>query len=276
VKRRGLLLLVATAGCKRSRPKLGAFTQGALAVAHELAHSSSAECAWARDELASIAEQVRALHEPGQPSLARSLRRALFGELGFVREVAKPELDFVLLPSVLRGRRGSCVGLGGVYLALAEALGLAAHGVLMPGHFYVRQAEADGPRGLGAPSNVELLRRGELMPAAWYQARFPVPAGTAGYYARALSSSEAHGVIAFDIGNEQRRAQRLADARDAYQRATQLFPGFADAHASLGAALHLLGRYDAAAASYQAAHTLNPELAGLRNNMTLLEAERSR
>ncbi len=182
----------------------------------------------------------------------------------------------MLLPSVLRGRRGSCVGLGSLYLALAEALGLAANGVLMPGHFYVRQSEPDRPNAAGEPSNVELLRRGEPMPAAWYQTRFPVPAGAGDYYARPLSTCEAHGVIAFDIGNEQRRAQRFSDARDAYQRATQLFPRFADAHASLGAALHLLGRYDAAAASYQAAQTLNPELAGLRRNMALLAAERAR
>lgn len=273
MKRRGLLWLAATFGCQRSQPEPGAFTLGALSVATELAHSSAAECAWARDELASVAERVRAHREPGQPSLARSLRRALFDELGFAREVAKPELEFVLLPSVLRGRRGSCVGLGSLYLALAETLGLSAHGVLMPGHFYVQQSGNNEPGTPSGSSNVELLRQGELMPAAWYQERFPVPAGGSDYYARPLSISEAHGVIAFDIGNEQRRTQHISEARAAYQRATQLFPRFADAHASLGTAEHLLGQYAAAAASYRAAHALNPELAGLRTNMALLESE---
>ena len=48
----------------------------------------------------------------------------------------------MLLPPVLQDRRGSCVGLGCLFLALADRLGLPAWGVLVPGHFFVQVREA--------------------------------------------------------------------------------------------------------------------------------------
>src|SRR5205823_13318274 len=59
-----------------------------------------------------------------------------------------------LLPSVLGARRGSCLGLGALYLIVAERIGLPLDGVRVPGHFFVRT------RG-SSPRNIELLHRGE-------------------------------------------------------------------------------------------------------------------
>ena len=142
-----------------------------------------------------------------------ALNESVFKTLGFVREITDTSLAFVLLPSVLRRRRGSCVGLGSLYLALAELLGVAASGVLLPGHFFVRLTEA------GRTRNVELLRRGEEMPESWYRERYPIPGGAAPAYARELSGSEVQGVVEFDIGNQRKREGRLQEARRAYQRA---------------------------------------------------------
>jgi regulator of sirC expression with transglutaminase-like and TPR domain len=266
VKRRVLLLAAASCACRGGSPSHLELARSALVAARGVTRVTAADEAWALGELSAIAERVRAVHDSGG-SAARALTRVLFDELGFVREVTSTELGFVLLPSVLRLRRGSCVGRGTVYLALAEALGFEARGVLLPGHFYVRQAGPD------APSNVELLRRGEAMPDSWYTRRFPLPGGHSRYYARPLSSREVLGVIEYDVGNERRRQERLVEAERAYASATELFPEFSEAHASLGAARHLLGNYAAAAASYRAARSLNPELPGLQANIALLEAE---
>jgi tetratricopeptide (TPR) repeat protein len=171
---------------------------------------------------------------------------------------------------VLRTRRGSCVGLASVYLALAEALGIEAHGVLMPGHFYVRFSEG------GRRENSELLRRGEAMPDAWYVRRFPVPGGGAREYARPLSIAETTGVIHYNWGNERRRQLRLNEARHAYALAVRHFPDLAEAHASLGSVLHLMGELEQAARSYQMARQVNPHLPKLDQNLSLLEQERGR
>jgi regulator of sirC expression with transglutaminase-like and TPR domain len=268
MKRRSLLLAAATVGCRGAeRPPLG-FAQAALGVARLASPLTASGERWCLDELGRLVEFAREAKErkPGASWMA-VLRSLLFEELGFVREVEDTDLSFVLLPSVLRSRRGSCVGLGTAYLALAEALGLFARGVMMPGHFYVRVEER------GRTENVELLRRGEAMPQSWYDGRFPIPGGRAREYARSLTFRETLGVIEYNLGNDRRRQLRLADARDAYARAVRYFSDFAEAHASLGAVLHLLGELDQAAASYRTARDVNPHLPRVDSNIALLESE---
>ena len=262
----GILCMLASA-CKRTADvgELPPELRALLAVGRdfgEYAETAEAEAAF---ELRQIASRMTA----ARGHRAAAISETLFGALGFVREVTDTDLSFVLLPSVLRGRRGSCVGLGSLYLALAELLGVPATGVMLPGHFYVRVIEG------GRRRNVELLRRGEELPESWYRERYPIPGGAAPAYGRALSANEVRGVVEFDVGNERRRQGRILEARRAYQRATQHFPDFAEAHGSLGAVLHVLGQLDAAAETYDRAERTYPSLPGLRDNIALLRAERA-
>lgn len=224
-----------------------------------------------REQLRALAADVRSVvaRAPDAPPSA-GLNEVIFGARHFVREVDDRALRFVLLPEVLESRRGNCVGLGTLYLAVAELLGWNARGVMMPGHFFVRIEEQ------AATHNLELLRRGEWMPDAWYAERFPIPGGAAREYARALSIAEVAGIVEYDAGEELRRRGQLQEARRAYDRARTHFPGFAEAHASRGAISHLLGDLDQALADYQAAEREYPHLPGLTQNLTLLRTERSR
>ncbi len=273
MNRRALLLGLGACACHGARAPAFTFARAALGVAREAGEAN------AEQERASLAELGR-IAGLAQQALARAphlppdnvLSTLLFGSLGFVREVTDTDLRFVLLPSVLRERRGSCAGLGTLFLALAEALGWSANGVMMPGHFYVRVQGVPGPPG--PARNVELLHSGESLPDSWYVHRFPIPAGAEREYGRPLSTRETLGVLQFDIGNERRRQRRFGEARRAYAAATGLFPDFAEAHASLGATLQVLGDLDQAAASYRSALRLNPALAGITQNIALLETER--
>jgi tetratricopeptide (TPR) repeat protein len=224
---------------------------------------------WAAAELQRIAARARAerQRDPGAGAAA-AINRTLFDVLAFSREVDDADIAFVLLPSVLRRRRGSCVGLGALYIALGALLDVPVAGVVVPGHFFVRVAEG------GRSRNVELLRRGEEMPDDWYRARYPIAGDGASAYGRLLTVTEVRGVIEYNVGQQAKRLNQLADARRAYQRATEDFPAFAEAHASLGATLHLLGALDDAAAAYAAAARAYPLLPGLRDNINLLDVER--
>ena len=269
MNRRSLLLGLAACACHRSKAPPLFFARAALKLARDAGQASL------QQERASITElcRITALAEaelkkaPGAPS-GLVLSQLLFEQLGFAREVTNSDLRFVLLPDVLRDRRGNCVGLGSLFLALSQALGWTAHGVLMPGHFYVRLEDH------GQARNIELLHRGEAMPTEWYSGRFPVPGGSAREYGRPLTEPETLGVIAYDVGNERRRQLRFEEARQAYLHASQLFPEFAEAHASLGATLQVLGKLDEAAASYQTARSMNPHLPGVDRNVAILEDER--
>jgi tetratricopeptide (TPR) repeat protein len=264
-----LLLLLAASGCQdESSSKLELRSALSLVARQsglndELLSKSSAEVA----RLVALAR--REIEASPARSPAEILSSLIFEHWGFTREVEDPSLRYVLLPSVLEHRRGSCVGLGSLFLAIAEGLGWSAAGVLMPGHFYARVHEPSGAR------NVELLRAGEAMPNSWYERRFPIPGGSAREYARPLTSSEVLGVVHYDVGNERRRQRRFSEAQAAFERAVRAFPDLSEAHASLGAVQHLKGELRAASESYRRAKEANPNLPGVAENLALLEADRA-
>lgn len=271
MNRRALLQLLWLTGCSRAlgrTPPTASSYKAWLGVGVEYGEVAPDEVAWAEKELERLAGLVREeLRKSGE--LARAARHIVFEQAGFVREVDDPSLRFVLLPSVLRLQRGSCVGLGTLLVALVQLAGGEASGVLRPGHFYARVQHAGGVR------NLEPLRAGEEMPDAWYDKRFPL-LGRADYYGRPLSPEEVVGVLEYNVGNERKRERRLPEARRAYSRAVSHFPEFAEAHASLGTVLHLEGELGEAERAYRSALKKNPALPGLEWNLELLVAEKKR
>jgi regulator of sirC expression with transglutaminase-like and TPR domain len=269
VTRAALALCVLVVSCGKAQDTTAPtpLTDTLLAVAQDASDGDAQDYAWTRAELARLARRVQATRAGSQRA---ALIETLFVREGFVREVDDTGLAFVLLPPVLKQRRGSCVGLGSLVLALAEQLGWQARGVMVPGHFFVRITEQ------GERHNLELLRRGEEMSDAWYAGRWPIPGGSAPEYARELSATEVRGVLEFDVGNERRRQGRVLEAQRAFERARTHFPDFAEAHASAGAMAQLLGALERARSAYEAAKRANPHLPGVDENLKLLDAERSR
>ena len=263
MKRRSLLLGAAALGCGHRTASSSALAGALLELSTKYAQTSESERAWASAELGRLAAHVGERQRSGATA-ARALTQTLFEDLGFVREVESTALEFVLLPQVLQNRRGSCVGLGSLYLCLAEVSGFQAYGVLRPGHFFVRQLSP------GPVCNVELLRRGELMPDTWYEQRFPVSQHASTSYGRGLTRQEVAGVVSFNVGNERRRQQAWDAAERAYADAINGFPTFAEAHASLGSVQHLLGKPRAAAEHYARALELDHTLPGVAENLRLL------
>ena len=222
-------------------------------------------------ELARLAALARehANTEPNSAAVrARALRAVVFERSGFVREVDDPSVEFMWLPAVLRSRRGSCVGLTTLYAALAELLDWSLECVMRPGHMYVRLADG------AAHTNLELLRRGEPMPDAWYEERWPISGGRAPGHGRPLRDQELLGVIAYNVGKQRQRERRYPQARHAFELAARRFPDFAEAHASLGALLQLTGALSDAERAYDHALRVDPALPGVERNLELLRAER--
>jgi regulator of sirC expression with transglutaminase-like and TPR domain len=260
-----LLVLLAALSC-RQQPPPGPALRALLDVALEQGGLSAQAAAETRAEIDRLAQgAVAAIRRGERP--AEVFRRALFQEARFSREIDRQEARFMLLPGVLRERRGTCVGLGSLYLALAEAAGVPAHGVLVPGHFFVRVREGAGL------ANVELLRQGEPMPDSWYRTKYGVPAQGAAAYLRNLSIPEVAAVLRFNLANGLRERGRPGEALARYRRVVADFPAFAEAHASIGLMQHLLGRLPEARRAYQEARRLHAGLPGLERNMAVLEAD---
>jgi regulator of sirC expression with transglutaminase-like and TPR domain len=254
----------------RQRAVARPLTEALLAVAREEAGELPFDGAATEAELALLVRRARAALA-AHGDLVTALREAVFTQSAFAREVDDTDLRFVLLPAVLADRRGSCVGLATLYLALAENLGLPAtlglDGILVPGHFFVRARQA------GAPvRNVELLRQGEVVPDSFYRERYDLHRAAPAHL-RALTTTEVAAVVRFNVGNERRRQSRLPEAVKAYAAAAAAFPQFGEAHASLGLALQLQGHLTEARAAYAKARAAEPGLPGLDHNIQRLETE---
>ncbi|MEO7670003.1 MAG: transglutaminase family protein [Polyangia bacterium] len=224
--------------------------------------------------LQAIAERVQARQRAAGDDSLDALNHVIFGGgeevpdgTGFAREIDRDELRFLLLPSVVQERRGGCVGLSGLYLALGERLDIPLSGILVPGHFFVRAAGA-------RPRNAELLRRGEAMPDQWYRKKYGPWDDATSAYLRPLTLDEVMAVHWFNAGNQRRDAGDLPAAARAYRRALDDFPAFAEAAASLGAVEQLQGDLAGAANAYRAAARARPDLPGLARNLSVLQAER--
>lgn len=198
------------------------------------------------------------------------LNRVVFQELGFSREIKDDALRFTLLPQVLERRRGGCLGLSGLYLALGERLGLRLEGVLVPGHFFVRFV------GPGGPRSIELLKRGRQMSRGWYVRKYGVPADHALYLRRGLTWRQTLTVYRYNLANAHRTQGSLRAALTHYRRVVRELPDFAEAHANLGLTLHRLGRLTEAKEAYMKARRVHPDLTGLKHNLKALQQQQKR
>jgi tetratricopeptide (TPR) repeat protein len=262
-----LALFAAALACAKSatdRPP-GPLVSTLVALDAELGADPETSAA-AFTELQDIARRVEQRHRRNHGDIAQDIGAVVFGELRFEREIDSTATRFFQLSSVVRNRRGSCLGLGALVLAIGERIGVGLDGILLPGHFFVRT------RGPGA-HNVELLRRGESMSDEWYRQKYgPWPEAGSAYF-RPVSPSELAAIHWYNRGNDLRKAGDLAGAQTALARAARQFPGFAEAHASLGAVQQLRGDFVSAADSYRQAARAWPDLPGLAGNLELLRTQ---
>jgi tetratricopeptide (TPR) repeat protein len=263
-------IIVAATGCTRSATQRPPGPMVSTLFALDADFGADADTiVRAFTSLQDIAARVERRHRRTRGDVADDINAVVFGDFGLQREIESTASHFFQLSSVLGNRRGSCLGLGALYLAIGERIGVPLDGILLPGHFFVRT------RGLGG-HNVELLRRGETMSDGWYRKKYGPWPETRSAYFRPVTVSELGAIHWYNRGNDLRAAGDLDAAEQAYAQAAQEFPGFAEAHASLGAAEQLRGAFAEAEASYRAAARAWPDLPGLAHNLELLQKQRDR
>lgn len=202
--------------------------------------------------LEALVEEARARVRKDDKEAAAKLAELVFETHGYEREVDDADTAHTLLPYVIENKKGSCTGLSGLYLVLAEQVGLRASGILVPGHFFVRVSQK------GRTHNVELLRQGEAMPDEWYEKRWPHPKGAD--YMRPLNPKETAAVFMYNAANAFREKGRLERAQTMYQSVIEVLPAYAEPRANLGAVYERKGDIEAACRSYGRALSINPSL----------------
>jgi tetratricopeptide (TPR) repeat protein len=219
------------------------------------------------EQLDAMATEIQArLHRQRLPADYRAIpviNQYLFGELGFKPISHADDPNDLFLHSVMDRRQGYCLSLSILYLALGERLGLSLHGVVVPGHFFVRY---DAGRQIRI--NIETTSNGADPPDEHYATRFNVPAnGRDSIYMKNLSKRQTLGCFFNNLGNVYNEIGDMDSALVALERAVGINPMLSESRANLGNIYLQKGRADEAVLQYRAALELNPHDPKTYNNI---------
>lgn len=283
--------------------------RGALLIARE--DDPRLDIARVLERIDGLAAELRARLASVEPaSFARlaATNAFIFDEKRFTTEAAPDPLRRLTdlhLDSVLARRRGHCLGLSVLYLALGARAGLPLFGVALPGHFFVRWDDGRGMR-----VNVETTCKGTSFPDGYYVERYRLNQRhmDSGLYLGNLARREVLVQVLnnrancyWDLGDAGRAARDLGRVSSAsrsfapgfagrgflalqrgevsmaihdLKKAIEIDPAYARAHLHLGDALLRAGQLEKAFEALRRAIELEPESALAHTNLGRAEARR--
>jgi hypothetical protein len=184
-----------------------------------------------------LAESLYAYRTRLKPSLdaAGSDRERLdrlhaffFDSLGMTAVDADTSLASSVPSLALARRRGSCVALCLLYLAVGRSLDLPLAPIFLPGHVALRFR----PRN-GDPVNIETLRRGIARTDSFYRETFSLPKRP-WYSLDDGRPEQALAALLFNMANARRIHGDPATAAEEYRLVAEALPGFPEALGNQG------------------------------------------
>ncbi len=157
--------------------------------------------------------------DPGK--IFEAIAALLFDKLKITFEKNENDLDAIFPNRIILSRRGTCLGISLLVLHIGEKLGVPLHGVLVPGHFFVRFDDGTVKR------NFEPLRHGENMSEQWYRQKWPTN-DTTRYSLRNYTKKEVIGVVCYAIGNSMMSQGKYAEAVHFFAKASGKIPEFTE------------------------------------------------
>jgi tetratricopeptide (TPR) repeat protein len=178
----------------------------------------------------------------------------LFKQQGFKAVPTAEDPCNLFLDSVMNCKRGYCLSLSVLYLAMGERIGMPVYGVVVPGHFFVRYD--DGVRQF----NIETTSGGNLADDEYYERTFKVPSqGRDSIYMRKLTSREVISCLLNNLSNVRQNRGGLDAAIADLETAVRISPGLSAIHSNLGNLYARKGWKDKAMYEYNRAIQLNPD-----------------
>ena len=164
------------------------------------------------------------------------------------------KLEDSALPCVIENKKGNCLGLSLLYLALTERLGLPFYGVAVPEHIFVRYD--DGRKRI----NIEITSEGRKYRDSTYEIAHMLHSTYRDYnfYLRNLFKREMIGVFLCNLGVAYGKIGMYDEAIAEFKKALILNPNHAGVHYDLGIAYCMKGMYDEAMAQFNKALAFDP------------------
>jgi tetratricopeptide (TPR) repeat protein len=204
-----------------------------------------------------------------------ALRTVLFRIEQFHLPEKDDPSDF-LLGGVLKNKRGNCLGLSVLCLALAERSGLKIFGVPVPsrlsgsGHLLVRYDDGTNRE------NFDPTRDGEALNDAYYRELFKLRPEDLkdGYILGNATKKDVLCLLLVNLGGARVENNEALTALPLLEAAIAMKPNYAYAHNNLGAARLCMGDAAGALASYTKALSLQPGLVSARLGLANIAIER--
>jgi len=186
----------------------------------------------------------------------------LYNELGFrtVKEATDP--NDLFMHSVLNNRRGYCLSLSILYLALGERLGLPLYGVVVPGHFFVRYDDGR------IRFNIETTSGGAYQKDEHYLKKFPFPNRNGeALYMQNLNKLQTLGCLFNNFGTVYLGINDIDSAQEALEKSVDINPSLAESHMNLGNVYLHKDRIDDAIYEYRRSIEISPSNASSYHNL---------
>ncbi len=196
---------------------------------------------------------------------ARAISHFIFKDLGVEASNDLADPDNLFLGSVLVRRRGYCIGIAALYLALAEKVGVPIFAVATPTHVFLRYD--DGATRI----NIEPFQRGAALSDEQYirEHRIPEQSVEEGVFLKTLAVQEFLARAYNNLGVIHSQRKDYGRAAAEYRRAIDLDSRFPAPRYNLGNDLLLQGDPRRAARLFSKALLLHPTDVWALNNRGL-------
>jgi len=209
-----------------------------------------------RRELDAMAEEIKKrLQEQKLRANFRAIpviNDYLFKELGYTAVKDAKDPNDLFLHSVMDRRKGYCLSLSTLYLALGERLGLPLYGVVVPGHFFVRYDSRS------IRFNIECTAGGAQQNDSHYIKKFRVPEHHDRLYMENLTKKQTLGCLFNNFGVVYLETGRPKFALLALDLAARINPKLSEARSNLSIVLHEQGENEGALEQLKQALNNNP------------------
>ena len=173
------------------------------------------------------AQRYRSLLKAGLDP-ASAMQLLIFKEMKLQSVAELDSADNLHLDSVLKGRKGYCLSLSVIALAVAERADAPFFGVALPNHFLIRYDNGVNPR-----RNLEMTRNGAAISDEQLQKRYgSFEKGSV--YLRNLRPAEVKAYLLHNRGYVALLKKRYKAARADFEAAIRIQPGIGEAHRNLG------------------------------------------
>ncbi len=209
-----------------------------------------------------IREMLRRRKLGADSRAIRVMNKYLFDKLGFKSISEATDPNSLFLHTVMDKKQGYCLSMSVLYLSIGERLGLPLHGVVVPGHFFVRYDDGR------VRFNIETTSNGGNASDEHYITKFKVPKlNGRSIYLKNLTKIQTLGCFFNNLGNSYSDVDDIESALLAFERAVEINPTLSESRANLANIYLKKGQVADAINEYHAALKINQNDAKTHNNL---------